>query len=53
MEISDKLVYIAGPVIAAMALYIRYQWRKLEQRQKEKGEKDNESPFRQKVSGMD
>jgi hypothetical protein len=53
MEISDKLVYIVGPVIAAMALYIRYRWRKQDQRQKEQGEKDNESPFEQKVSGID
>ena len=53
MEISDKLVYIVGPVIAAMTLYIRYRWRKQDQRQKEQGEKDNGSPFEQKVSGID
>jgi len=28
MEISDKLVYIIGPVVAAIALFIRYRWRK-------------------------
>ena len=53
MEISDKLLYIVGPVIAAMALYIRYRWRKQDQRQKEQGEKDKESLFGQKVSGID
>lgn len=53
MEISDKLVYIVGPVIAAMVLYIRYRWRKQDQRQKEQEKKDKESPFGQKVSGID
>ena len=53
MEISDKLVYIVGPVIAAMVLYIRYRWRKQDQRQKEQREKDDESPFGEKVSGID
>jgi hypothetical protein len=28
MDIFDKLVYIIGPVVAALALYIRYRWRK-------------------------
>jgi hypothetical protein len=53
MEISDKLLYIVGPVIAAMALYIRYRWRKQDQRAEGTREKDKESPFGQKVSGID
>ena len=47
MEISDKLVYIVGPVIAAVALYIRYRWRKQDQRQKEQEKK------LKRVSGVD
>ncbi|MGI8831065.1 MAG: hypothetical protein ACR2IS_00345 [Nitrososphaeraceae archaeon] len=58
MEISDKLVYVIGPVIAAIAFYIRYRWRKQDQRraeqdkiQKEKEKKENESPFGRTVAG--
>ena len=32
MDIFDKLVYIVGPVVAALALYIRYRWRKQDQK---------------------
>jgi hypothetical protein len=32
MDIFDKLVYIIGPVVAALALYIRYRWRKQDQK---------------------
>jgi hypothetical protein len=32
MDIFDKLVYIIGPVVAALALYIRYRWRKKDQK---------------------
>jgi hypothetical protein len=51
MEISDKLVYIIGPVVAAITLYIRYRWRKQDQQRKEK--KDDDSQFGQHVSGID
>jgi hypothetical protein len=33
VDISDKLVYIIGPIVAAIALYIRYRWRKQEQKE--------------------
>jgi hypothetical protein len=32
MDIFDKLVYVIGPVVAALALYIRYRWRKQDQK---------------------
>jgi hypothetical protein len=41
MEILDKLVYIIGPVVAAIALFIRYRWRKQEKMERKK--KNNES----------
>jgi hypothetical protein len=36
MEILDKLVYIIGPVVAAIALFIRYRWRKQEKMERKK-----------------
>jgi hypothetical protein len=33
VDISDKLVYFVGPIVAAVALYIRYRWRKQEQKE--------------------
>jgi hypothetical protein len=33
MDISDKLVYLIGPVAVAVTLYIRYRWRKQEQKE--------------------
>jgi hypothetical protein len=32
MDIFDKLVYVIGPVVAALALYIRYRWKKQDQK---------------------
>jgi phosphotransferase system glucose/maltose/N-acetylglucosamine-specific IIC component len=51
--ISDKLVYIIGPVVAVITLYIRYRWRKQDQLQKEKEKKDDDSQFGQHVSGIE
>ncbi|HKG90148.1 MAG TPA: hypothetical protein VKA95_17675 [Nitrososphaeraceae archaeon] len=55
MEISGKLVYIIGPVVAAITLYIRYRWRKQDQQRqkKEKEKKDGDGQFGQYVSGVD
>jgi predicted histidine transporter YuiF (NhaC family) len=53
MGISDKLVYIIGPVVAVITLYIRDRWRKQDQLQKEKEKKDDDSQFGQHVSGIE
>ena len=39
MDISDKLVYLIGPVVVAVTLYIRYKWNKQEQ-------KESQGPFK-------
>jgi hypothetical protein len=52
MEV-EKLVYLVGPVVATIALYIRYRWRKQAQMQQKQKKKDNQSSFGQNVSGID
>jgi hypothetical protein len=35
----EKLVYFVGPVVAVIALYVRYRWRKNDKRQQNQEEK--------------
>jgi hypothetical protein len=35
----EKLVYIVGPIVAAIALYVRYRWRKQDKRQQKQEKK--------------
>jgi hypothetical protein len=38
MDMSDKLVYLIGPVVVAVTLFIRYRWTKQEK-------KESQGPF--------
>jgi hypothetical protein len=38
MDISDKFVYLIGPLVVAVTLYIRYKWRKQDK-------KESQGPF--------
>jgi hypothetical protein len=53
MEVSDKLVYIVGPAVALIALYIRYRWKKQDQTKHKQEKKDNHNPFGQNISDID
>lgn len=33
MDMSDKLVYLIGPVVVAVTLFIRYRWREQEKKE--------------------
>jgi hypothetical protein len=35
MDISDKFVYLVGPVVVAITFYIRYRWTKQDQKDKQ------------------
>jgi hypothetical protein len=35
----EKLVYIVGPAVAVIALYVRYRWRKQDKRQQNQEKK--------------
>ena len=32
MDIADKFVYLIGPLVVAVTLYVRYKWRRLDQK---------------------